>query len=787
MNFAKRHAEVEEVKGFLGVDLVGCGDELKLRVWDLADSLNCEPHQWGILRAGLPGQARWCRSAMGLVSEDREDVAARPVLLGAAKDPKDRDRVAPSPGMQAVRRETVPPSLRWLHDVGDRGATSKPGEGDQLLQASGAQKRDMGDESHFLVRMVIRGVADFGISMMKSRIMKHDYIVKCPGVAWYIGCVLEYPNLAIVTEHLIGSLPESSEEVWDNRGCCRKSRERDPVAGSVHLPDTRLVVRMAAVLLQPQYINGIALKAALRLKPPLIHRDLKTQNLVRCIPRRTETEGRKVRCRFQVPVSGFDDTLAGTPRTLESGDSRLWTSIFSALGREQRWAESCHFLQTLRESRHKHLDTIVYNAVIKACERSSQWLQALQCLWELQMNKLQPDLVTFNTIISALQKGHRWQKALLMMDQVTSPDAVTCSAVVQACERGGRWDLALKYFLEARAQDESLRLDLIAVNAAVNALSRSKAPGVLLQDPKSLWRQAFQLWNALVDRGLQGDLITSNTLANAGGVTWLASLRVLATWRRRALQVDSLGISATLGQAVDWRLGLALFTAATVDGTADLVLQNALCTLLERQDQWQRSLRFDTEQDMDLVAGACLLSACARGKLWAEALSTAQRLRSAGLEGNAMLGTSALTALEDHWRRASRLLDFLQLGQPNMVHIATLLMGDASRSAWNMALARFPRHEEMVTKRMSGPVARNCALVAMKKAWSWSLQLLEAVTPDVVSFNSAMESCGPLGGQWDFALLLLEVSQRTSTSNCLGAPPGDDCRRAGSIQAFQAP
>ncbi|CAK9035016.1 unnamed protein product [Durusdinium trenchii] len=327
------------------------------------------------------------------------------------------------------------------------------------------------------------------------------------------------------------------------------------------------------------------------------------------------------------------------------------------------------------------------------------------------------------------------------------------------------WQEALALLWQA--QDESLRLDLIAVNAAVNALSRSKAPGVLLQDPKSLWRQAFQLWNALVDRGLQGDLITSNTLANAGGVTWLASLRVLATWRRRALQVDSLGISATLGQAVDWRLGLALFTAATVDGTADLVLQNALCTLLERQDQWQRSLRFDTEQDMDLVAGACLLSACARGKLWAEALSTAQRLRSAGLEGNAMLGTSALTALEDHWRRASRLLDFLQLGQPNMVHIATLLMGDASRSAWNMALARFPRHEEMVTKRMSGPVARNCALVAMKKAWSWSLQLLEAVTPDVVSFNSAMESCGPLGGQWDFALLLLEAMQHRRSSPTL--------------------
>ena len=40
-------------------------------------------------------------------------------------------------------------SACWLGWFALPGATSKPGEGDQLLQASGAQKRDMGDVGWF--------------------------------------------------------------------------------------------------------------------------------------------------------------------------------------------------------------------------------------------------------------------------------------------------------------------------------------------------------------------------------------------------------------------------------------------------------------------------------------------------------------------------------------------------------------------------------------------------------------------------------------------------------------
>lgn len=169
MNFAKRHAEVEEVKG---------GDELKLR----ACLLPSETISWqdiqivSLISGGSFGQVYLARHA------------GREVCVKRC-----------------------------------------------LLRSDGSMTSEQ-------LRNLEREINSY-------KIMKHDYIVK------YIGCVLEYPNLAIVTEYL------SNGNLFD--------------------------------LL---YINGIALKAALRLKisiqttvaiqymhelkPPLIHRDLKTQNLV---------------------------------------------------------------------------------------------------------------------------------------------------------------------------------------------------------------------------------------------------------------------------------------------------------------------------------------------------------------------------------------------------------------------------------------------------------------------------------------------------------------------------
>ncbi|CAK9101429.1 Pentatricopeptide repeat-containing protein 10, partial [Durusdinium trenchii] len=323
-------------------------------------------------------------------------------------------------------------------------------------------------------------------------------------------------------------------------------------------------------------------------------------------------------------------------RTLESGDSRLWTSIFSALGREQRWAESCHFLQTLRESRHKHLDTIVYNAVIKACERSSQWLQALQCLWELQMNKLQPDLVTFNTIISALQKGHRWQKALLMMDQVTSPDAVTCSAVVQACERGGRWDLALKYFLEARQQ---ITLDVVSLNSVVSACGK--------------WEQ-WQWALALLDE-MRPDVVTYNATmdACARGQHWQKCLTLFNEMFHSILYPSIISYNTAIAACEHgpWDLALALLEDLQRQGLharAD-TLSTAMSVCSKAQQagvalQLLSKIPRHTPQRHLLIAYNTALNACARSQRWTWSLGLLEDMSRVDLSPDVVSFSSAVTA-----------------------------------------------------------------------------------------------------------------------------------------------
>eukprot|EP00435_Cladocopium_sp_Y103_P000421 s301_g1.t1 len=258
-----------------------------------------------------------------------------------------------------------------------------------------------------------------------------DHIVKC------IGFVFETPDLALVTEYL------ENGNLFD--------------------------------LL---YVNQVALKASLRLRaanqttqaiqymhaltPPLVHRDLKTQNLVRprlCFGRfyssRTKTA-----------------SLDELQRTLADGDSKLCTSVFSVLGRQGRWPEAS-LLLSQRRSNGKQLDTIVYNAVIKACERSSEWSQALAWFSEVRA-EMAPDVVTFNTTITALQKGHEWQQALVMMEEVdrhVRPDAVTCAAAVQACGQGGRWDMALQIFYNARNRPD-VELDVVCLNSLVSVCGR---------------------------------------------------------------------------------------------------------------------------------------------------------------------------------------------------------------------------------------------------------------------------------------------------------------------------
>jgi pentatricopeptide repeat domain-containing protein 1 len=56
-----------------------------------------------------------------------------------------------------------------------------------------------------------------------------------------------------------------------------------------------------------------------------------------------------------------------------------------------------------------------YSAAISACEKGSQWENALELLREMDKCGITPNVVSYNATISAFEKGGQWEKALKLL------------------------------------------------------------------------------------------------------------------------------------------------------------------------------------------------------------------------------------------------------------------------------------------------------------------------------------------------------------------------------------
>jgi pentatricopeptide repeat domain-containing protein 1 len=52
---------------------------------------------------------------------------------------------------------------------------------------------------------------------------------------------------------------------------------------------------------------------------------------------------------------------------------------------------------------------IAYSAAVSACEKGTQWQQAIGLLAFMQQSGLAPDVITYNAAVRACEKGARWQ------------------------------------------------------------------------------------------------------------------------------------------------------------------------------------------------------------------------------------------------------------------------------------------------------------------------------------------------------------------------------------------
>jgi len=189
-----------------------------------------------------------------------------------------------------------------------------------------------------------------------------------------------------------------------------------------------------------------------------------------------------------------------------------FNSVLSACEKCSEWQDAMELL-TQAPQRGLVPDGITYNAVLSACDKGKQWQLALHILKLLEECQLQADDISCNAAISACAKGDQWQRALvLFMDfeflASSKRDLITYNAAMNAMARGGQWLLALAFL--ARMHHEMLEPDQISFNAALDACCKGQAM-VNSAAGGGGWRSASHLLTLLYAGGFQGSIITVNT------------------------------------------------------------------------------------------------------------------------------------------------------------------------------------------------------------------------------------------------------------------------------------
>ncbi|CAJ1335485.1 unnamed protein product, partial [Effrenium voratum] len=435
-------------------------------------------------------------------------------------------------------------------------------------------------------------------------------------------------------------------------------------------------------------------------------------------------------------------------RTLRVADSKACTTIFSALGRETRWADACSLLRQLRLDA-VGLDTIAHNAVIKACERGSQWPEALRLFGEVGA----PDLVTFNTTISALQRGHEWQQALLLADQVQvlglRGDKVTCAASLQACERGGRWDLALQLLAEFRQQGQEL--DQVCLNSAVSACGRCRQ-----------WQWAISLLEQS-----RPDVVTYNAAMDAcRGQQWQRCLTLLNEMFHSVLypSIISYNIAISSCEQGPWQLVLELLKDLKLQGLkprADTL--SAAMQVCSKAHQAEMALNLLSELPRSparqlLVAHNTALHACARGQLWLRSLQLLDQMSTVAITPDVLSFTSAVTATGkvQQWAAAMVLLEEAHTRQLGNSWLLNAAVDGCSRAfQWQAALTVLRTGSPSMIAHSLAVSA--CAAAGSTRASQLLQEMLDGgLAPDQQAIVGMMAACKE-GGLWALALQLLDV------------------------------
>eukprot|EP00434_Breviolum_minutum_P041036 symbB.v1.2.036496.t2/scaffold5169.1/size30165/2 len=341
------------------------------------------------------------------------------------------------------------------------------------------------------------------------------------------------------------------------------------------------------------------------------------------------------------------------------------------------WREA---LQLMRTDLRLRLNVISFNSASSACEKASEWWQALMLLEDLQQHWLSPDVITCNTCISACQAQPWWlaiQLGLSPSPICVTPSLVTYNATISSCR--DTWVEALALFASLLRSRTSP--DVVTSNAAISACC-------------TYWQRAFLLFHELriaeqMQRDIMTDIITYGAVikASENAALWQSAVSSLGELNIQSLQIDVIACNSSISaceKAAQWQQSICLLTEQYLRGLRSdacshdavvrgfyesLVAHAAAGSTAGKSLSWRTSAMLlsrasKTWLQPDHAWWNSSLSACEKAFQWRESLNFYGTARFHGY-GEAAAGPVAVACAHlGFWKRVLQMLD---LGDEEMV------------------------------------------------------------------------------------------------------------------------
>ncbi|CAE7717507.1 unnamed protein product [Symbiodinium necroappetens] len=335
-------------------------------------------------------------------------------------------------------------------------------------------------------------------------------------------------------------------------------------------------------------------------------------------------------CLLLLPLGAVTPQIRSTVLALT-----LVTSVKFAwhTGEDKRESRSCRLAPKLpgsvdldpSEKRHERSGmcievrlVVLFNVVIKACERARQWQRALRLFRQMGLRGAPPNAVSFSTTMTALTHGTRWDLSISLLEARGSEllNKFVCSSAGHGCLRKRSpvaIALAWKSTMATQILEEAE--DAASLNVAISCIAKALK-----------WQHALDLAASLPSRQIQPSSMTYNASIGASGAGnhWTLALHLFSEMQNSQVQSSNMtlgSLASVLGQSSQWPRALQQFEAFEADGgVADAITLSAILAACAKGSSWEASMALFAgirarQLDLHVIPCNAAMTACQRAPL----------------------------------------------------------------------------------------------------------------------------------------------------------------------------